>query len=233
VNLSTLRPKTQLALAVLVPVACLALGAILLWPCTTSLRQTNDELKQTQGTIQQKKAMISQAEVMAQGRSLALAVALPTEEEPIAFLRQFAALTAESGTVLASVKSMTPPPVSQPNASGGAAAAPAQQTASAAPGSSAGVNVGQGQRPVTPPAVRELTNEVHVEGKYNDVLALIVRLENYERILSVSRCHISLGSQRDYPRLQAVFTVSRFVAAPEAPVATKTASAAQPSTGAR
>jgi len=232
-NLATLRPKTQLALAVLLPILSLALGMILLWPYTTSLRRTNDELQQTQGTIQHKKTLISQAEAAVQGRSLALAVALPTEEEPIAFLRQFTALTAESGTVLASVKSTAPPPMSQPNASGGAAAAPAQQTPNAAPGSSAGVNAGQGQRPVTPPSVRELTNEVRVEGKYNDILALIVRLENYERILSVSRCRISLGSQRDYPRLQAVFTVSRFVGAPELPAGTTTASVAQSSTGAR
>jgi hypothetical protein len=70
------------------------------------------------------------------------------------------------------------------------------------------MNVGQGQRPVTPPPVRKLANEVQVQGKYNDILALIVRLENYERTLSVSRCRISLSSQRNYPRLQDVFAVS-------------------------
>ncbi len=48
---------------------------------------------------------------------------------------------------------------------------------------------------------------------------------HFERILSVSQCRI-ISREKAYPRLQAVFTLSRFVAVPEAPAA------GQPSGGA-
>jgi hypothetical protein len=229
-SLSTLRPKTQLALAIILPVVCILLGVVLLLPYTKKLRQTNQELQQTEETIQQKKRVITQAEAAAQGRSLALAVALPGEQEPIVFLRQFAALATESGVTLVSIRSTTPPPIPQTASGSGAPSGsqPQQEPGSPPPAS------GPGQRPVVipPTLVRELTNEVTVEGRYGDILALIVRLENFERILSVSRCRINLPGTRNYPKLGAVFTVSRFIAntPPPSPGAAPTA---QPATGAR
>jgi hypothetical protein len=86
-----LRPKTQLLLAVVLPLVCVLVGLILLWPTVSHLRAARRQLEETQGTIAQKKLAITQAEAVAGGRSLALAVALPTEEEPIDFLKKFAA----------------------------------------------------------------------------------------------------------------------------------------------
>ncbi len=202
-SLATLRPKTQLTLAVALPIICLILGASLIWPYTSRLRQASRELEQTKVVIQQKRQIISQAELAARGRSLALAVVLPSEQEPIVFLRQFAALTTESGATLNSVRSVASPPMPGASAapagassSGGANVGSAGQQASA-PGS-----VGQGQRPVIPSTVKELANEISVEGRFGDILALIVRLENFERILSVSKCQIKSGSAQSYPKLE-------------------------------
>jgi hypothetical protein len=221
-NLLMLRPKTQVLLAVVIPIICLAVGAILLWPAVARLRAAGRQIEETEGTIAQKKLAIAQAESAAGGRSLALAVALPTEEEPIEFLRKFAALTVESGVTLASVRATTPPT----NVGAGAAytsAAPAPAPPAASPGAA----VGQGQRPVVPPTVKELTDEATVEGRFSDILGLIIRLENFERILSVSQCRIDSGG-KSYPTLRAVFRLSRFVAAPPPPpTAAATPAAAQ------
>lgn len=220
-SLATLRPKTQLALAVALPVICLLLGVALLWPYTSRLRQADRELQQTQSTIQQKKQVISQAQLAARGRSLALAVVLPSEQEPIVFLRQFAALTAESGATLNSVRSVAPPPMptasGSPAGAGSSANSPSSPAGQQAPASAAPGNLGQGQRPVIPNTVKELVNEISVEGRFGDILALIVRLENFERILSVSKCQINSTGAQSYPTLRATFLVSRFVAAPEPP----------------
>jgi len=213
-SLSTLRPRTQLLLAVLVPLTCCVGGVATLWPAVTRLQSTSRELEQTKIVIQQKKQVISQAEAAAEGRSLALAVALPSEEEPIVFLRQLAALTAESGPTLLSVRAAQAPPLvvsSVPAQTAGPHSNPGQPQG---PPSSA---VGQGQRPVIPATVRELTDEVTVEGRFGDILALIVRLENFERILSVSRCRMRTGTGSAYGALQASFTLSRFVAAANLP----------------
>lgn len=212
-NLLMLRPRTQVLLAVAVPIICLVVGAILLSPTVSHLRAAGRRLDQTQGTIAQKKLAIAQAEMAAGGRSLALAVALPTEEEPIEFLKKFAALTVDSGVTLVSVRATTPPT----NIGAGAAA----RTAAPPAPTPGGAAVGQGQRPVVPPTVKELTDEATVEGRFGDILGLIIRLENFERILSVSQCRIDSGG-RSYPSLRAVFRLSRFVAAPPPPAAAAT-----------
>jgi hypothetical protein len=214
-SLATLRPKTQLTLAIALPIVCLILGVALIWPYTSRLRQADRELQQTQSTIQKKKQVISQVELAARGHSLALAVVLPSEEEPIVFLRQLAALTAESGASIDSVRSVSPPPM--PGASGSPAGSPPVPAGQQASASSAPANLGQGQRPVIPSTVQELANEIAVEGRFGDILALIVRLENFERILSVSKCQIKSAGAQSYPKLRATFLVSRFVAAPESP----------------
>lgn len=212
-SLAYLRPRTQILISVLVPAGAIALGLFLLWPSLSRLRRTNRELESTQKAIKQKLTVISQAEAAAAGRSLALAVALPDEHEPVKFLRQLAALAAESNVTLASVRETTPPPLpaaTSPEgsgASGSPAGPPSSPVANAALG---------GERPVVPPTtVVELTNEVSAEGAFGDLLSLLVRLEGFERILSVSQCRTKSGS--DYPRLQTVFTLSRFVGRPEAP----------------
>jgi hypothetical protein len=211
-NLLALRPKTQVLLAVVIPIVCLAVGAMLLWPVVSHMRAARRQLEETQKTIAQKKLAIAQAEGAAGGRSLALAVALPTEEEPIEFLKKFAALTVESGVTLVSVRATTPPT----NIGAGTTAQTSAPTAPAPPAASPGGAIGQGQRPVVPPTVKELTDEATVEGKFGDILGLIIRLENFERILSVSQCRVD-SSGRSYPTLRAVFRLSRFVAAPQAP----------------
>lgn len=212
-KLSTLHPRTQLALTVLVPAACLALAMLLVWPYVTDLRRVKRELQETQVTIQQKKALIKQAEAAAQGRPLALAVALPDEQEPIVFLKQLASLTDDSGVTLVAARALAP--VQNPNLRQEAAAPPtadqvqttSQQVAPPAPG--------PGQRPVLSGAVKELQDQITVEGAFSNLLSLLVRLENYDRILSVSQCKIRSSSTHGYPELRAVFTLSRFVAAPE------------------
>lgn len=207
-SLATLRPRTQVLLAALVPVICLAIGAGLLLPHLSRLRRYNDELEEIQAQIAEKKRHISQAEAESQGRSLALAVAMADEKEPIVFLRQLADLIAESGAALVSVRATTPAPLTTAEKPAATPRAELQPAASPA--------AGQGQRPVIPSTVRELADEVTVEGRFSDLLALIVRLENFERILSVSQCRLSSSGARSYPRLKATFTLSRFVAAPEA-----------------
>ncbi len=227
-----LRPKTQLLLAVVLPLVCVLVGLILLWPTVSHLRAARRQLEETQGTIAQKKLAITQAEAVAGGRSLALAVALPTEEEPIDFLKKFAALTVESGVTLVSVRATIPPAnigaATTTQTSASTAATPPAGSPSTPPA------IGQGQRPVVPTTVKELTDEATVEGKFSDILGLIIRLENFERILSVSQCQVR-GTGNAYPKLQAVFKLSRFVAAPPtaAAPAAPTAPAATPAAGAR
>ena len=213
IKLSTLPPRTQLALTVVIPALCLTLAALLVWPHVSHLRQLRQDLQQTQDTIQQKKTRLAQAEAAAQGRPLALAVALPDEQEPIVFLKQLATLTDDSAVALTAVRALAP--VQNPAGASAAAAAsgPGQVQNSAQEG--APQVAGPGQRPVVPTAVKELQEQVTVEGPFPGLLSLLVRLENYDRILSVSQCKIRSGSTHGYPELRAVFTLSRFVAAPE------------------
>jgi hypothetical protein len=210
-KLSTLPPRTQLALTVLVPAACLALAALLVWPYVTNLRRVKRELQETQVTIQQKKDLIKQADAAAQGRPLALAVALPDEQEPIVFLKQLATLTDDSGVTLVAARALAP--VQNPNLRQEAAAPGGVQTTSQQQG--APPAPGPGQRPIVSEAVKELQDQITVEGGFSSILALLVRLENYDRILSVSQCKLRASSTHGYPELRAAFTLSRFVAAPE------------------
>ncbi|NIM05346.1 MAG: hypothetical protein GTO55_04500 [Armatimonadetes bacterium] len=222
-NLSRLRPRTQLLLAIFVPLFCIGLGLLLVLPTVTHLRKVGRDIEQTQKNIYKKKELIAQAEEMAGGRSLALAVALPDEQEPIIFLRQLAELTEASNVTIAAIQSTSPPPLPRSTSTattsrrGGPTSAPADST-------SVGL---KGERPVVPPAtVQELTDQVTVEGTFNEILDLIVRLEGFDRILSVSQCRITIGGALKYPRLQAIFTLSRFIARPQ-----PTPSATQPEAG--
>lgn len=210
-SIATLRPQTQIILAVVVPICCIVLGAILVWPPVSGLQTVREELTVTQQAIEEKQKLIQEAEVAAAGRPLALAVAPRNEQEPIVFLRQLSALAAESDVALAAVRATKLPPVPAPQgrqANPKTGSQPGQATA----GAPAAVG---GQRPVLPATVSELTDEVTVEGRFGSILSLLVRLEGFERILSVSRCRISGGAGQGYPRLRAVFTLSRFVARPE------------------
>jgi hypothetical protein len=215
VSISSLRPKTQLALGVILPLACAALAAFLVWPPTSDLRAAGDEIEVTKKTIADKEIIIRQADAMASGRPLALAVAGRGEHEPIQFLRQLAALTEASNCELVGVRATRLPPVRDPRQK--KQSGRRQQAGVAAQPTAVG-----GQRPVLPAKVNEITDQVIVEGRFNSILGLLVRLETFERILSVSRCRIDTTK---YPRLRATFTLSRFVAKPQPPGA---ASAAGP-----
>jgi hypothetical protein len=211
------------ALTVAIPAVSLLIGFLLVWPYVTHLRQVREELERTKTTIAQKKQVISQAEAAAQGRPLATAVAAATEEEPIVFLKQLAALTQDSGATLAAVRAMGSPRVAPQEAPRPYGTEPAPQTTPAPPAAT------PGQRPVLPArTVRELQDQVTVEGTFGSILALLVHLENYDRILSVSQCRLRSGGNRTYPRLQAVFTLSRFVAATPTPPTGTAAPAATP-----
>ena len=213
-SLGTLRPHTQIILAVVLPLCCIALGTFLVWPPVSGLRQVRDEIEATQHAIEEKQSVIMEAEAAAEGRPLALAVAARDEQEPIVFLRQLSALAAESHVTLAGIRSTRLPPVPAPRAQEGGRGNPSRksgQTVSPAPAA-----VG-GQRPVLPHTVSELTDEVTVEGTFASILSLLVRIETFERILSVSKCRITGASRGGYPRLRAVFTLSRFRARPGPP----------------
>ena len=212
-RLTTLPPRTQVVLTVLVPGVCLTVAALLLRSHLTGLRQVTQDLKQTQRSIAQKQKRIAQAETAGRGRPLALAVALPDEQEPIVFLKQLAALTNDSGVALTAVRALAP--TSRPGGSGAATAtapgaAPDPGSAPTAPSQARG----PGQRPVLPEVVKELKDQVTVEGSFAGLLALLVRLENYDRILSVSQCKIHSTNSRSSAELRAIFTLSRFVAMP-------------------
>ena len=218
-RLATLPPRVQLLLTIAIPVVCLALAFGLVWPYVTHLREVKQQLQQTQQTITQKQSRIRQADAVAQGRPLALAVVAPSEEEPILFLKQLAALTADSGASLTAVRALGSPRTTAADNPYGVRKTPQAPAPSASPG----------QRPVLPAStVQELQDMVTVEGKFSDLLALIVRLENYERILSVSQCRLQTGGARAYPQLRAVFTLSRFVAAPGGAAATAAPTGASP-----
>ncbi len=204
-SIGSLRPRSQLILAASLPVLCLGIAAVLVWPRAARLSGVRKELDSTRGVIAQKRQVIEQSELAAGGRLLALAVARPTEDEPIEFLRDLAALTEASRAVLVSARSVAPTPTQ---------VAPAPTSPQpASPGQSPTPPAIGGQRPVVPSPVTELADEVTVEGDFAQILTLLVRLENFERILSVSRCRIT-GSPQSYPRLRGTFTLSRFVAAP-------------------
>lgn len=211
-TIAGLRPRTQVLLCFLVPTICLAVGLFLVWPAVSRLGKVKEDLDETQQTIEQKQKVITSAESAAEGRPLALAVAPSNDEEPIIFLRQLAYLATQSGGTLASMRATTPPPLpANPN--------PQQPTGSITgqPASGSSESAGlRGSRPVVPSTVRELTDQVTVEGTFPQILDLLVRLESFERILSISQCRIGSGGGAKYPRLQAVFTLSRFVASPQA-----------------
>jgi hypothetical protein len=225
-SISALRPQTQILLAVIVPLCCVVLGIVLVWPPVSGLRTVREELETTHQAIEEKERLIEEAEAAAAGRPLALAVATREEGEPILFLRQLSALIGESGASLAAVQATKLPPVPAPQAQGqnrnagrgGAGSSAASQSPSP---------VG-GQRPVLPATVGELTDNLTVEGTFGSILSLLVRIESFERILSVSRCRISSGGGATYPRLRAVFTLSRFVAQPEPASPTPETGATQP-----
>ena len=109
-SLASLRPRTMVTLCILVPVVCIGLGAFLVWPSLSHLGKLGHDLETTKKTIQQKQQVIAKAEATADGRSLVLAVVAPGAQERIAFLRQLARLTAESGATLAGVRETSPPP---------------------------------------------------------------------------------------------------------------------------
>jgi hypothetical protein len=219
-SISALRPQTQILLAVTMPLCCVALGLILVWPPVSGLRTVREELETTQQTIEQKQQLIKDAEAAAAGRPLALAVATREEQEPIVFLRQLSALIAKSGASLSAVRSTRLPPVRAPQT---------QQSSGAGSGATSPppTAVG-GQRPMLPATVGELTDNLTIEGTFGSILSLLVRIESFERILSVSRCRITGGSGVTYPRLRAVFTLSRFVAEPEPASRAPEAEATQP-----
>jgi hypothetical protein len=209
-NLSNLRPRTQFLLSILVPLLCILMGLVLLLPVVNAIRNLNRDLEQTKDSIYEKREMISQAEQAAGGRPLALAVAVPDEQEPIVFLRQLAGLAEASHVTLAAVRATSPPPL--PQAAGQAGSA---RGTAAPPAPAAAVSGLSGERPVVPPTVRELTDEVTAEGNFAEILGFIMRLEGFDRILSVSKCKLSEGGAVRYPELRAVFTLSRFVGRPE------------------
>lgn len=219
-SISAFRPQTQILLAVIVPLCCVVLGLILVLPPVSGLRTVREELETTQQTIEQKQRLIKDAEAAAAGRPLALAVATREEQEPIVFLRQLSALIAESGASLSAVQSTRLPPVPAPQT---------QQNSSASSGAtSPPPSAVGGQRPVLPATVGELTDNLTIEGTFGSILSLLVRIESFERILSVSRCRITGGSGVTYPRLRAVFTLSRFVAEPQPASPTPEAGTRQP-----
>jgi hypothetical protein len=205
-RIGSLKPSTQITLSIVIPLLCILLGALLIWPSANGIAKANREIVSINEEIKQKEDLIDQAEKAAGGRPLAIAVATAHEEEPIEFLRQLAHLAEESGVVLAAVRATTPPPLANPN--GG------QQTSGPAAGARPTTALG-GERPIVPPSVREMTDQVTLEGTFGEILELIVRLEKFDRILSVSKCRITVGGAVKYPKVQAVFTLSRFVATPQ------------------
>ncbi|MFB3880098.1 MAG: hypothetical protein ACE149_02490 [Armatimonadota bacterium] len=223
-SLASLRPRAQLGLAVVIPLLCLPIGLYLVWRPVNDLRRVTQEIDVTQQAVEQKSELIRQAEEAAQGRPLALAVAKPEETEPIGFLREFNRLIAESGAKLASVQGTKLPPVPVPGAppppppqSG----APATATEAAPPPPP---TLG-GQRPVLPATVNEISDKVTVEGDFGSVLALMLRLETYSRILSISQLQLHEGRADEEGQVKATFTLSRYTARETTPVAAQPAPA--------
>jgi hypothetical protein len=216
-SLASLRPRTQLGLALVIPVLCAPIGLYLVWRPVQDLRRVSQEIEVTKQTVEQKNQFIRQAEEAAAGRPLALAVARAEENEPIEFLREFNRLIGESGAKLVSVQGTQLPPIPVPGAppsqSGQDKAATGSGTAGASPPS-----VG-GQRPVLPSTVNEISDRVTVEGDFGSILALLVRLETYSRILSVSQLELQAAGGDDEGQVRAVFTLSRYTARETAPAA--------------
>lgn len=224
-SLASLRPRTQLGLALLIPILCLPIGLYLVWRPVTDLRRVTQEIDVTQQAVEQKSELIRQAEQAAAGRPLTLAVAKPEETEPIRFLREFSRLIAESGANLVSVQGTKLPPIPVP---GAPPPQPAQSEAPAAGGEAAPAppppTLG-GQRPVLPATVNEISDKVTVEGDFGSVLALMLRLETYSRILSVSQLQLSQAGRDDEGLVRATFTLSRYTARETPPATGQTAPA--------
>lgn len=220
-RISSLPPRTQILLSILVPLCCLVIAALLILPSVTRIKRVNRNIEAAKQQIQDKQDLIAQAEMVAGGRPLALAVASPNEDEPIIFLRQLAELMNESRVTLVAVRDMAPRP--NPAAAGGQySSRNAATPSSSAAGNRSTTPVLRGERPVVPPSVQELANQVTVQGAFGEILELVLRLEKFDRILSVSQCKISTGGTARYPKLQAVFLLSRFVAMPESTTAEAT-----------
>jgi hypothetical protein len=120
-------------------------------------------------------------------RSLVRAVATTTEDEPIEFLVYAASMAQESQVTLLDLRE---------------AAVPAPTPASGEQASSGG------SAPEKPSGIREVAITVTVEGTYSAIFSLVARLESGERIVAVSDLRVT---PRDYPRLTATFTITRFV----------------------
>lgn len=219
-RISSLPPRTQILLSLLVPLCCLGIAALLILPSVTRIKRVNHNIEAAKQQIQDKQEVIAQAEMVAGGRPLALAVASPNEDEPIIFLRQLAELMNESRVTLVAVRDMAPRP--NPAAAGGQYSSRNAATPSSGAAGNRSTPVLRGERPVVPPSVQELANQVTVQGAFGEILELVLRLEKFDRILSVSQCKISTGGTARYPKLQAVFLLSRFVAMPESTTAEAT-----------
>jgi len=223
-SLASLRPRTQLGLALLIPICCIPVGLYLVWRPFTDLRRVTQEIGVTQQAVEQKRQIILQAEQAAAGRPLALAVAKPEETEPIRFLREFSRLMSESGARLVSVQGTKLPPIPVP----GAPPAQTGQTGAPPAGSETSQVAPQplgGQRPVLPATVNEISDKITVEGDFGAVLALMLRLETYSRILSVSQLQLSQAARNDEGRVRATFTLSRYTARETPPATGQTAPA--------
>ena len=191
-SLASLRPRTQLWLAVIIPLCCLPIVLYLVWHPVTNLRQVTKEIETTRQTVERKQELIRLAEQAALGRPLALAVAENSEAEPIVFIRQLTQLLSESGAKLITVQGTKLPPITVP----GAPPPPSPKPGESASGSAAPADLPaptglQGQRPVLPATVNEISDRLTVEGDYGAVLSLLLRLETFDRILSVSQLQLS------------------------------------------
>lgn len=186
--LSKFKPGNQRIAAIVIPLICLLVAALLFLPQWGRARAVAQDLTKVNGQIHQKEVELGLTNPGQQARQVSAAMA--TTEEPVEFLKELAKLVTESGNRLVLVRNMAP--VSSP----GKAA-----------------NPGEPSKPSTV-EVRQVQNEVTVQGTFEQIWRLLVSLENYRRLLSVSSCKVTV-SQDGFPQLQANFVLTRYVVGPQ------------------
>jgi hypothetical protein len=196
-SLDKLKPETQRALAIAVPVVVVLFAAVLIVPKLVAIWtvQRQAEARRVEAALRKQQ---NQAELASESKER-LPACPESRDEALIFLRELSRVVAVSQVKLVSYR---PPTV----AGNGAAAAPSGGSPAADQGS-----------PVKPVAT-----EITVAGSYGDLVALFQTLAARERLYTVDELQVRTDA---YPRLTAVFRLTRYVTPPSVAIAQARAAA--------
>jgi hypothetical protein len=199
-SLSKLKPETQRALAIAVPVVVVLFAAFLIIPKLGAIWtvQRQAEARRAEAALRKQQ---NQAELAAESKER-LPACPESKDEALIFLRELSRVVAISQVKLVSYR----PPAAAGNSAGAAAATTGGSTAADRAS-----------------LVKPLATEITVSGSYGDLVALFQTLAARERLYTVDDLQVRTNA---YPRLTAVFQLTRYVTPPSIAIAQARAAAA-------